>query len=395
MAAIVRWLAVRRGVIASAAREWNFLRGSRWDFALATWVPCTCLVILAWLFTSGVPRGVPIAVVDEDHSAVSRSLTRALNAAPGIRVAAQPADLQHAWSLARRLDVYAVVYVPADASRDGARTGSATLFAYYNASHRIAAQTAVGDVSNVLQAVSGQVATTYVAQSRGPRSVRRAPVAAQTTVLFNSARSYATFLLSLTLPAVILFGVALSVTSAFARELRDRTVITWLESSGGDLVPAAIGKALPYVALFLVQGVVSVLWVALVPGDRVHGSVVLLVIAQALMYVAYASIGLMIAGAVRNMATALSLVSLYAGTALAYSGRTFPVNDASTFVRVWNLLLPFTSYVKLQAQQLDMGAPPSASLGHIAALAAFIAIPGAIGVRLYARAARQPASWGE
>jgi len=133
----------------------------------------------------------------------------------------------------------------------------------------------------------------------------------------------------------------------------------------------------------------------LVAGDGVRGSAVLLVVGQALLYTAYAAIGFAIAGAVRNMATALSFVSLYAGTALAYSGRTFPVNDASTFVRVWNHLLPFTSYVKLQAQQLDMGAPVSASLVHVAALGAFVVIPGAIGLRLYGRAAREPASWGE
>jgi len=214
-------------------------------------------------------------------------------------------------------------------------------------------------------------------------------------VLFNSARSYETFLLSLALPAVILFALMLSVTAAFAREIRDRSVATWLESSGGELLPAVAGKALPYLTLFFAQGVVCLLWVALVSGVGVRGSLLLLVVAQVLMYVAYASIGLMIAGAVRNMATALSFVSLYAGTALAYSGRTFPVNEASTFVRVWNLLLPFTSYVKLQAQQLDMGAPVSASLGHVAALVAFIAIPGVLGLRVYGRAVRQPASWGE
>jgi ABC-2 type transport system permease protein len=381
---------VRQVVAASAAREWSFLRGSPWDFALATWVPGACLVMLAWLFTSGVARKVPIAVVDQDHGAVSRSLIRSLDAAPGIRVAAQPANLEQAWSLARKLDVYAIAYVPEDASRDGARTGSATVFAYYNASYRIASQTALSDVSNVVQATSGQVATTYVAEARGPRSVRRAPVVAQATVLFNSARSYERFLLALLLPVIVIFGLTLSVTAAFGRELRDGTAAAWLESSGNRLLPAAIGKVFPYIALFFTQGVLSVIWVALVGGGRISGSVMLLVAAMALMCIGYAAIGLLLAGGIRNMATALSMVSVYAGTALPYSGRTFPVNEASTFVQVWNHLLPFTSYVKVQAQQLDMGAPVAASLGQMAALIAFIAIPGALGLRLYARAVRLP-----
>ena len=78
MASVLSGSGVRQAVVASAAREWRYLRSSPWDFALATWVPCTALAILVWLFTSGVPRGVPIAVVDEDHGAVSRSLVRAL-----------------------------------------------------------------------------------------------------------------------------------------------------------------------------------------------------------------------------------------------------------------------------------------------------------------------------
>jgi len=387
----------RSAFAASATREWAFLRRSPWDLALATWLPCLCLALLAWLLSGGVARALPIAVVDDDHSTFSRALTRALRAAPAVRVTAQPAALGDAWALARALDVYAVVYIPSEASRDIARGASATVFAYYNASYRSAGQAAVGDIASVVQAFDIQIAMVDVARMRGGgrRSGRLSPVVAQTTMLFNPMRSYEYFLLSLIFPAVLHFALTLSVVGALGRELRDSSVCAWLSASHGALLPAVAGKLLPYLVLFLAQGIASLAWLSSIPANGVAGSVTLLIAAQALMYMAYAAIALLFVGLTRNMATALSLAAVYAGTSLAFSGAGFPVQETSTFVRVYNLLLPYTSYLKLQVQQLSMGAPWSASLVHVAALVGFVVVPGAIGLRLYSRAARGPSAWGQ
>jgi ABC-2 type transport system permease protein len=394
MAAALAQHGARRAFVASAVREWKFLRGSPWDMALATWLPFLCLATLAWLLSSGVPRGIPIAIVDEDHSALSRGLTRALGAAPAITIVAQPPTLSRAWELARGLGIYAVVYIPPRASRDIARGGSATVFAYYNASYRTAGQAALSDIGSAVQSFAGQVAAVDLAKRRGLESIRLAPVVVQTTMLFNPARSYEYFLLALLFPAVLHLGLTLSVASALGRELRDGSAAEWLTESSDALLPAIGGKVLPYIMLFLAQGIAGIVWLASIRDDGVQGSLLLLVTAQILFYLAYAAIALLFVGATRNMATALSLVSVYAGTSIAFSGMTFPVQEASAFVRTWNLILPYTSYVKLQVQQLTMGAPMSASLAHVAALLAFIIIPGTIGGWLYGRAVRAAESSG-
>ena len=125
-----------QALLASARREYRFLRGSAWDLALATWIPCLLLIGMAWLFSAGVPRELPIAVVDLDRSATSRELVRQLQASPGLTVSEQPAALEQAFSLARGLKVYAVVLVPAGTGRDIQRGGSGTVFSYFNASSR-------------------------------------------------------------------------------------------------------------------------------------------------------------------------------------------------------------------------------------------------------------------
>ncbi|HNP34329.1 MAG TPA: ABC transporter permease, partial [Woeseiaceae bacterium] len=124
------------------------------------------------------------------------------------------------------------------------------------------------------------------------------------------------------------------------------------------------------------------------------GGAAWLMLGQALMYLAYAAIALLFVAFTRNMASALSLAGLYAGTSLAFSGATFPLQGAPWFTRFWSELLPFTAYLKLQAQQLDMGSSLAVSVWPLSVLLLFVLIPGVGGVVLLGRASRDPAAWG-
>ena len=384
-----------QALLASAAREAGFLLRSPWDLALVTWIPCALLVLMAWLFSAGVPRGLPIAVVDLDHSATSRELVRRLHAAPGLDVAARPVSLEAAFSDARALRVYAVVHVPAGSGREVLRGGSATVFSWFNASYQVAGQAAERDIADAVQATSARLALTAVAPLRGPGSVRAAPVAAQTGVLFNPCRSYEHFLLALLFPAILHLALCVAVVGAFGRELRDATVQAWLgEGRGRLLVASTAGKLAPYLLLFTLYGCLGLAWLAGVRGGGVAGSATALVLGQLLLYLAYAAVALLLVAATRNMASALSLAGLYAGASLAYSGATFPTAGGSLFVRLWSELLPFTAYLKLQAQQMDVGSPLAVSARPAGAMLLYTMLVGAAGLLLYARAARDPAAWG-
>ncbi|HNB43105.1 MAG TPA: ABC transporter permease, partial [Burkholderiaceae bacterium] len=80
------------GTRAVLRREWSRLRQDPWDAAMLSLIPLLVYGLLWWMFSAGLARDVPIAVVDLDHSAVSRQLGRWLEAAPGLAVAEHPAD---------------------------------------------------------------------------------------------------------------------------------------------------------------------------------------------------------------------------------------------------------------------------------------------------------------
>jgi len=89
---------------------------------------------LLWaIFQAGVPRDLPMALVDGDHSAMSRQLARMIDATPSIRITQEVSDVEAARRLVLRNEAYGVVVIPANLERDVRRGEAPKAVAYYNA----------------------------------------------------------------------------------------------------------------------------------------------------------------------------------------------------------------------------------------------------------------------
>ena len=67
-------------------REWSGIWGDPWLRALVAWIPLLLGVWVCLLFQGGLVRELPIGLIDQDHSALSRQLARALNASAAMRL---------------------------------------------------------------------------------------------------------------------------------------------------------------------------------------------------------------------------------------------------------------------------------------------------------------------
>lgn len=378
----------------SLRRELRFLGNSGPELFAATALPLLLVALMAWIFSAGVPRELPIALVDQDRTATSRTLERMLEAAPGVRIAARPTELEAAWRLMRRLEVYATVHVPADTYRRLARGETATLFAYYNGAYQTPSEAAFREIQVVVQALGARVAFEEAGMADGPGTVRALPIEVQRTLLYNPQGSYEQYLGLLANAAMLHLLLCLCVITAVGRELRDGTVARWLAECGERLVPALLGKVMPYLLAFTLYGMLSLWFIREVRGPGIAGSGALMLLAQFAMYAAYAGIGLLFVGLTRNLTISLSLAGFYAGASLAFANAVFPVETGSLFTRTWSALLPFTQYSAIHEQQVYFGSLAADALPHLGRLALFALLGGGLGMLLYARAAREPASWG-
>lgn len=375
-------------------REIGFLRSSFWDFALVSWIPLLLMAVVAVQLAPGVMRDLPIAVVDADGGAIARELTRRLDAAPGLRVAARAPDMPEAERLVRSRTAYAVVLVPRGTERAVLRGESADLTVFYNASYSTPSGAALRDIGDVVQGYAARLAADQTAAIE-PGKVRPPPIAAQTTILFNPQGSYELQLVALLHPALLHLIFMVAVASALGRELRDGTIGGWLGGKPWPQAAAAVaGKVAVYLAIFMAWAVLVTGYLAGLRGWPVLGSPMLLLAGYAAMYLAYVGVTLLVTGLTLSMGKALSVAGLYAGASFAFAGAIFPIESASGFARLWSAILPYTAFAKLLAEQWMMGSPATVSLPHLLVLLLFLGVGAAAGLPRYIAAAGTPAVWG-
>lgn len=381
--------------LASLWRECAFLRSSFWDRAPLGLFTLLLLALPAIEMSAGVMRDLPIAVVDLDNSHISRELTRRLDAAPGLSVAAIAPDMKAAEHLVRTGEAYVVALIPEDASRQILRgdTGQITLF--YNASYTTPANAALREASSVVQSYAATVAARETPAIVGPTMVRAPPIAAQTTLLFNPQGSYELQLVGLLHPAILHLVFMMSVVSALGRELRDGTIGAWLSPSAPVAITQVVGKLFPYFLIFMFWSAAATFYLSVVRGWPIAGSIAMIMAGYAAMYLAHVGVALLMVGSTSSMAQSLSLAGLYAGSSFAFCGIIFPIESASLFAQVWSKLLPYTAFARLWSEQYVMGVAPGISAPQLFIMMMFLLVGAAVGLPRYIRAARQPVLWGK
>lgn len=374
-------------------RELMFLRSSFWDRAMLTWIPFVLLAVMALQLSSGVMRDLPIVILDQDGTHISRELTAKFEVSPGLRVISHVLDMQEAETIVISRGAYAIVFIPEGAASGIRRGETSQILVMYNASYSTASGSVLREINAVIQAYAGEISREYTSAIAGGDSVRAAPVSVQTTLLFNPQSSYEFQLVSLLHPALLHLIFMVAVTSAFGRELRDGTIGAWL-SELKNPVSAVAGKLLPYLIVFMVWAVLATAYLVMLRGWPILGNYWFLLLAYMVMYLAYASVALLLVGVTGSMVQSLSITGLYAGASFAFAGAVFPIEAASQFAQIWSALLPYTWFARVLTEQWMMGSSVSVSLPSIGILCLFL-LPGlVIGLPLYIRSASRPGVWG-
>lgn len=348
-------------------------------------------------FVQRVPRDLPVAVVDDDASALSRAVTRALDATPSMRVIAADPDRARTGAVMRDGTAYAVVVIPAGLERGVLRGETSPVTVLYNAQWLVPGNLILRDSRAALGTLSASLdARRHVAAGLPPdRAVVRAdPLRAELHPLFNPSLDYAAFLFLALVPALFHMFVLLVTVDTAGRELKQATARVWLRSAGGSTAVALAGKLLPYTAWFWLTGSLllelSLRWVGVPPA----GSRLLLHGAAGLLVVAYQAVGLLLVAVTANLRIATTAVGLIAAPSFAVAGVSFPLQAMPLAAQAWAAALPLTHYLAVQSQAVIIGGPAAASVAPLAALVAFVAAGFGAAALRFPRLLREPRWWG-
>lgn len=247
------------GLVGAFSAEYRRVLGDRGVFGLIVLAPLIYGVFYPQPYLGQLVKDIPIAVVDDDGTDLSRRIVQTLDADEAVAVAARPASLAEAEQALARREVFGILNIPAGTQREVLKGNPARLPAFVDSAYFLLYSRTLQGIQEGVAAVRSELSA---GSARPDGSLARAalaggsPVAVLNQPLFNPTGGYgsyivpAAFLLilqqTLMMGAATLGGVAYEQGGQGAR--RNRGAVTSVLGQG----LAHLLLALPGFALFLV-----------------------------------------------------------------------------------------------------------------------------------------------
>jgi ABC-2 type transport system permease protein len=237
--------AVPRGVGGAFAAEWARVLANRGAFMLLVVGPLVYGFYYPQPYLNQILRKIPIAVVDNDLSELSRNLVQTLDASGAVRVAVRAETLAEAQAAIDRGEAFAAVGIPPGTERDVLKGNSVHIPIYADATYLFIFRTLGSGIAVAVNALSSELAA---GGARTDGSLVKAALAATSPAdvllqpIFNPVGGYASYIVPaafvLILQQMLLIGASML------------TVIVLAQSAGGAFA-GVLGRGIAHLTIFL------------------------------------------------------------------------------------------------------------------------------------------------
>jgi len=330
--------------------------GNSWyKLSLLTLLPLLSFGFIIAIFSSGVVRDMPIAVVDHDHSRLSRMLLADIEASPTIDIAYSLPSAKEAIGLVKAIKVYGVVIIPHGFQRDTFMHRQPKVTAMVNTQYILIGKILSSTLMTLLMQSASKVEylqNLAITHDRYSAMARIVPIGIQVTPFFNTYQNYFYFLVSALIPAIWQIFIVITTLVSIGVIFKYNRV-HFIFGDGRHMAVRLIALMLPYTVAFTLMGLLYLLYIY--SSWAFQGSLPHLVFALFLTVVSYQVIALLFFALVGDYARSLSLGAVYTAPAFAFLGVTFPVYNMNDFALFWRAMLPISHYMELQIAQANYG----------------------------------------
>lgn len=355
-------------------------------------VPVLMSLFFVSLLGEGLPKKVPAAIVDLDHSQMSRQLTRSLNAMELIDITQRENSYNEAIAAVQRGEVFGFFVIPEDFERDAVGGRAPTLTFYSNLTFYVPGTLVFKGFKTMAVTTSGRIVQTDLVSKGAPQEFAETivqPMTVQTHPLNNPWLNYSYYLSTSFLPGVLELMIFLMTVYSIAHELKTGSSTRWLRTANGNIWTALIGKLAPQTLIFTVIGFgmnALMFHYHHFPMNCHTGN---LLLGMFLFVVACQSFAAFICSVLPNLRLALSICSLTGILAFSIAAFSFPVQSMYGGIAIFSYILPVRWYFLIYIDQALNGIPLYFSRIYYAALLVFPVL-AMLAAPLLRRAARKP-----
>ena len=343
-------------------RELDRMVSRRLYFGVCIVLPLFCIFFMSTIFGSGQMENIPIAVVDQDNTSMSREIIRQVEAVPTFRVTRHYTDQETARHATQAKEIYGYLVIPNQFEADATAGRDATLsYSYHYALLSVGGEVR-GAFETLLRTLSlAPVVVQATAMGVGENQITTflLPVRSSSHPLFNPDLDYSVYLSN---PFFFVFFqviILLVTVYAIGSEIKFRTGGGWLEAARMNMFVAVVGKLLPYTIIFCIMSVFAnyiMFGVMHIPFACGFWPLNLTAI---LFVVATQALAVFLFSLFPAIAIVISVVSMVGSLGATLCGVTFPVDSMYAPVHYASYLFPVRHFVEINQNLLygDYGFP--------------------------------------
>jgi ABC-2 type transport system permease protein len=211
-------------------------------------LPLAYPVLYSWIYNNEVVHDVPVVVVDDSHSALSREFIQKVDASPDVSVAYYAGSIHEAQSYIGHGEAYGIFYFPSNFATAVGRHEQAHVSVYCDMSYMLTYKAIYMTAQNVSMAIGTEI---KIAKS-GTYTDREAEIISQPldfedVPIFNTTGGYGNFILPGVLVLIIQQALLLSVglLSGTQREKHFPMV--------KHVIDAYFGKGFAFILIFAIM----------------------------------------------------------------------------------------------------------------------------------------------
>ena len=322
-------------------------------------VPIVYPLLYSWVYNNENIHEVPVAVVDQSHSQLSRQFIRMCDASPDVHVAYYAVDLDDAQSLVSRQIVKGIYLIPEDFATRVNRLEQGTISVYCDMAlmltYKAIYQTAMAVSQKMGAGIQTKLAGKY---TKREEVINASPLDVEEVAMFNPQAGYGTAILPAVLILIIQQTLALGIglAAGTARERNRYGDLVPIHPSYGGVGRIVSGKALCYL---MVYAVMSTYLVLVVPKffSFIHiaawQDLLLMMIPYVLACVFF---GLTVSCLVRYRENVILLMVFVSLPLLFLTGVSWPQSSIPGYLQGVSWLFPSTFGVRAYLRLNTMGA---------------------------------------
>jgi ABC-2 type transport system permease protein len=304
-------------------------------------------------------RDVPIAVVDQSRTEMSRELIRWLDAHPTLIVKYLLNDESEGRDLIYRMKVQAVVYIPADyevALKSGTGT---TVMVHLDASRFLLANNiniAINEVIGERNIEARNRLFEKAGFGSGQAEGMTEPLRADIRSLFNTMESYGNFLTPALFALILMQTLLVALAESMAKEREAVSLLSLREHAKGSILRMMISKGAIYFLFYAAYALLFFSVLFKIYRLEFKGSASALTVLTVVWLIAVIFWGIFIASFFKKKMSALQVMILTSYPVFFLSGYSWPVYAMPAPLQWLSYLLPGTPYLTAMGRITTMGA---------------------------------------